>query len=180
MARCRRVTRAAFTLIELLVVIAIVGLLVALLIPAVQASREAARRNSCLNHIHQLGVALHQYSDAHGRLPPASTSPVDVGVWNYVAGENVHLHSWAGMLLPFIEESSLHGTIDFEKSSLAPANRAVAATVLSIYRCPTFEGSDYSQGSKYLEISKHFAIRNYVALGSTTVGTLWEQAAGGK
>ncbi|MGD9719824.1 MAG: DUF1559 domain-containing protein [Pirellulales bacterium] len=180
MAHRRRLARAAFTLIELLVVIAIIGLLVALLIPAVQASREAARRNSCLNHIHQIGVALHLYSDAHGRLPPASTSPVDVGVWNYANDSAVHLHSWAGLLLPFIEETSLHGTIDFEASALAPANRDVAATILPVYRCPTFDGSDYSRGAKYLELSEHFAIRNYVALGSTTVGTLWGPADDGQ
>jgi prepilin-type N-terminal cleavage/methylation domain-containing protein len=179
MARNSR-ARCAFTLVELLVVIAIIGLLIAMLLPAVQASRESARRTQCLNNLKQLGIALHHYADVHLRLPPASTSPVDIGVWNYASNPSVHLHSWAALILPFLEETSLHGTVDFDASSLAPANRAAAATIVSSYRCPSFAGLDYSQGKKYLDISKHFAIRNYVALGSTNVGTLWAPDADGK
>jgi prepilin-type N-terminal cleavage/methylation domain-containing protein len=173
-------SRRALTLIELLVVAAIIGLLVALLLPAIQASRESARRAQCLNNFKQLGIALHNYADVHGQLPSASTSPVDVGVWNFANDPTVHLHSWAGMLLPYLEESSLHGTIDFHASSLAPANRDVAATLVATYRCPSFVGQDYSQGKKYLELYDRFAIRNYVALGSTSVGTLWGPGIDGK
>ena len=165
--------RRGFTLIELLVVIAIIGLLVALLLPAIQASRESARRAQCLDHMKQLGIALHHYADAHLRLPPASTSPVDVGVWNYAFDPTVHLHSWAGLILPYIEEGSLHGTMNFGVSSLDPVNRAAAATIVPVYRCPSFVGDDYSQGAKYRALDEPFAIRNYVALGSTNVGTLW-------
>src|SRR5262245_597747 len=75
----------AFTLVELLVVIAIIGVLVGLLLPAVQAAREAARQSQCLSNLKQVGVALQSYSNAHGRLPPASTSPLDFGVWSYAA-----------------------------------------------------------------------------------------------
>ncbi|MEX2114157.1 MAG: DUF1559 domain-containing protein [Pirellulales bacterium] len=172
MLRCAR-AKHAFTLIELLVVIGIIGLLIGLLLPAVQASREAARRAQCANHLKQLGLAMLNYADVHTLLPPASTSPVDVGVWNIASDPSAHLHSWAGLLLPYLEEGSLHATIDFKVSSLAPENRVAAATIVPVYRCPSFVGTDYSQGPKYLELSDRLAIRNYVALGATDVGTLW-------
>jgi prepilin-type N-terminal cleavage/methylation domain-containing protein len=169
--------RRGFTLIELLVVIAIIGLLVALLLPAIQASRETARRAQCLNHLKQIGIAVSNYADQQGRLPPASTSPLELGVWNYAADPSVHLHSWASMILPFVEESSLRGTIDPNASALAPANRRAAATIVPTYRCPSFAGSDYSIEPKYTAIAPTFAIRNYVALGATTIGSLWEPVA---
>ncbi|HEV3022453.1 MAG TPA: DUF1559 domain-containing protein, partial [Pirellulales bacterium] len=162
-----------FTLVELLVVMAIIGLLAGLLLPAVQAARESARRAHCLNNLKQLGLALANYTDSLGRLPPASTSPVDVGVWNYATDPSVHLHSWASMILPFLEDSSLHGIIDFNRSSLDAANRQAAATVVPVYHCPSFAGDDYSREPKYLALSKTMAIRNYVALGATDVGSLW-------
>jgi prepilin-type N-terminal cleavage/methylation domain-containing protein len=161
------------TLIELLVVIALLGLLIALLLPAIQAARESARRTHCLNNLKQLAVGLHSYCDALGRLPSASTSPVDVGVWNFETDPGVHLHSWAGLILPFLEESSLGRTIDYNVSALAAANRQAAATVVSVYRCPSFLGGDYSEDPKYTLMSPTMAIRNYVALGATTVGSLW-------
>jgi len=169
-----------FTLVELLVVIAIIGLLVALLLPAVQASREGGRRSQCLNNLKQLGLALQTYADAHHRFPSASTSPVDVGVWNYEADPTVHLHSWASLILPYLEDSSLQGIIDYRVSSLDPANRTAAAKVLSTYRCPSFQGLDFSKEPKYLAIADNFAIRNYIALGATDVGKLWGPGPDGK
>jgi prepilin-type N-terminal cleavage/methylation domain-containing protein len=169
-----------FTLVELLAVIAIVGLLVSLLLPAVQAARESARRAQCLNNLKQIGLALHGYADSHGRLPPASTSAVDVGVWNYESDPTVRLHSWAALVLPFLEESSLGGSIDFKVSSLDPANRPAAATIVSVFRCPSFAGSDYSLEPKYTALSPTMAIRNYVALGATNVGKLWGPGPDGR
>lgn len=172
--------RRGFTIVELLVVIAIIGLMVALVLPAVQAARENARRSQCLNHLKQLGLALHTYADTHRRLPPASTSAVDVGVWNYESDPGVHLHSWASLVLPFLEEASLHASIDYNISALAAGNRQAATTVVSLYRCPSFMGSDFSEEPKYTAISRSLAIRNYVALGATTVGSLWGPGVDGR
>ncbi len=171
--------RRGFTIVELLVVIAIIGLLTGLLVPAVQAARESARRTSCLNNLKQIGLALHHYSDAHGRLPPSSTSAVDFGVWNYASDPAVHLHSWRSLILPYAEGENLARSIDYERSSLATENRPAAATVVPFYRCASFSGRDYSDEPKYTALSANFAIANYVALGATTVGKLWEPSASG-
>ncbi|MEX0978004.1 MAG: DUF1559 domain-containing protein [Pirellulales bacterium] len=171
--------RRGFTLIELLVVIAIIGLLVALLLPAIQAARESARRTHCLTNLEQIGLALQHYADAHRRLPPASTSDVDFGVWSFAADPNIHLHSWRSLILPFVEDSTLHGMVDYTISALAPGNRLAAATVVTLYRCPSFDGFDFSREKKYAAISPNFAIANYVALGATTVGSLWEPGPDG-
>ena len=94
--------RSAFTLVELLVVIAIIGILVALLLPAVQAAREAARRMSCGNNMKQLGLALHNYHDVYRRLPPMAFYP------KTVVGDDWSLHA---RLLPYLEQASLHNFI---------------------------------------------------------------------
>jgi prepilin-type N-terminal cleavage/methylation domain-containing protein len=172
--------RRAFTLIELLAVVAIIGVLVALLLPAIQASREAARRSNCVNNLKQLGIALHNYADTYARLPPASTSPVDVGVWNYATDPTVHLHSWAGLILPFIEEEPLWRSIDFNRSSLAPENQPAASRQINAFRCPSYTGNEFSTNKKYVAISPNFAIRNYVALGASTIGSLWAPGVDGK
>jgi prepilin-type N-terminal cleavage/methylation domain-containing protein len=165
--------RRGFTLVELLVVIAIMGLLIALLLPAVQAARESARRTHCLNNLKQIGVALHAYADVHRRLPPASTSDVDFGVWNYAADPAVHLHSWRSLILPYVEGSNLAQYVDYKISALAPGNRRAAETIVTLYRCPSYAGRDFSQEKKYTAISQFFTIANYVAMGATTVGSLW-------
>lgn len=170
--------RRGFTLVELLVVIAIIGLLVALLLPAIQAARESARRAHCLNNLAQIGVALQHYANAHHRLPPASTSDVDFGVWSYAADPTVHLHSWRSLILPFVEGSNLAQFVDYNDSALAAGNRRAASTVVPLYRCPSFAGLDFSRESKYTAISREFAIANYMAMGATTVGSLWGPAAG--
>jgi prepilin-type N-terminal cleavage/methylation domain-containing protein len=112
---------AGFTLVELLVVIAIIGVLVALLLPAIQGAREAARRSQCQNNLHQMGFAMQNYHGARGSFPPAFLKP---GNWG-----------WSVWLLPFIEERNLYATLD-------PAHTVISVSPsttkpLSAFLCPS-------------------------------------------
>lgn len=167
--------RSGFTLVELLVVIAIIGILVGLLLPAVQAAREAARRMQCSNNLRQMGLAIHNYEGAIKRLPPSSTSGFGRGVWNWpgtsVSDPTIHLHSFASLILPYLEGSNLYNNIDYNVSALAPANRAIANQRLPFYRCPSYAGREFSMDPLYVTRVGYaqFAIRNYVAIGARTV-----------
>lgn len=116
---------AGFTLVELLVVIAIIGILVALLLPAVQAARESARRMSCGNNLRQISVATHSYHDTHGYLPPASTAPNLAGSSGFAA------------ILPFIEQNNAFQLYDFSKGNSDPVNMAVVSQRIPTFICPS-------------------------------------------
>ncbi|MGV2334987.1 MAG UNVERIFIED_CONTAM: DUF1559 domain-containing protein [Planctomycetaceae bacterium] len=100
-----------FTLIELLVVIAIIAILVALLLPAVQQAREAARRTQCKNNLKQLGLALHNYHDTHGRFPPTQIMTAYLGPNN--TSPQPRNHTWVSLVLPFLEQANLYQSINF-------------------------------------------------------------------
>ncbi len=107
----RPLSRKGFTLIELLVVIAIIGVLIALLLPAVQRVREAANRVWCLNNMKQLGLALHNYHDVYGRFPPSC----DYGLAPYLTGTNkgyTPYWSWMARIMPFFEQDNLYREAD--------------------------------------------------------------------
>lgn len=134
--------RPAFTLVELLVVIGIIGMLVALLLPAVQAAREAARRASCLNNLRQMGIGLHSYHDALGTFPPGGIEP-----WTPLKPNGRQL-AWSVFLLPYVEQKPLYDRLDTSKAYDAPENSAAAATVLSIYVCPSVPGGKKLQSGR--------------------------------
>ncbi len=116
-----------FTLVELLVVIAVIGVLVAMLLPAVQAAREAARRTHCQSNLHQIGTALLNYEQQHKELP--------IGIIGYAAPQL--LISWNVQLLPFIEHESLWEQYRLDLPSYEPPNRELGSVVLSIFLCPS-------------------------------------------
>jgi prepilin-type N-terminal cleavage/methylation domain-containing protein/prepilin-type processing-associated H-X9-DG protein len=135
-ARCAA-ARRAFTLVELLVVIAIVGLLIALLLPAVQSAREAGRRISCSNNQHQIGLALLAFHDEHQAFPQGGVEVRSLrlpdGTLRYPNGRQL---AWSAYILPYLEEKGLDHQIDFTKAFDSKQNALVAARILPVYLCP--------------------------------------------
>jgi prepilin-type processing-associated H-X9-DG protein len=119
--------------VELLVVIAIIGILVALLLPAVQAAREAARRMSCLNNLSQLILAVQNYEMAH-RLYPPGTIDEQGPIQNVPQGYH---HSWIVQILPYIEEQTTYNHVNFGASVYDDSNAAVRQVGIEILRCPS-------------------------------------------
>ena len=132
--RAGRCVRSAFTLVELLVVIAIIGVLVALLLPAIQAAREAARRSSCTNNLKQFGIALHNYHDTLTAFPPGACMGSPVSLDNIYAGAHT-------LLLPFFEEAGLKGLYN-NKRSWQRQSVTVVSTVVPVFFCPSCGGEN--------------------------------------
>jgi prepilin-type N-terminal cleavage/methylation domain-containing protein/prepilin-type processing-associated H-X9-DG protein len=130
--------RFGFTLIELLVVIAIIGVLIGLLLPAVQKVREAANRASCQNNLHQIGLALHNYHDSQGSFPSGYRCPQPQANPDYTSPG----WGWAALLLPFIEQGNLARQINFALPIEDPSNLAARTMIVKLYVCP----SDRSTG----------------------------------
>ena len=126
----------AFTLVELLVVIAIIGTLVGLLLPAVQAAREAARRCSCLNNTTQLGLALHNHEFHTGHFPAGVTNP-DGPIRNEAVGQHV---SWTVHVLPYMEQNSLFRMFDQQAGAYAEINDKLRRSNIAVLRCPSSPG----------------------------------------
>jgi prepilin-type processing-associated H-X9-DG protein len=133
--------------VELLVVMAVIGVLVALLLPAVQSAREAARRVACSNHLKQLGLALHHFHDIHRRFPAGRGAPLPV-----VFSAQAHL-------LPYMEEENLQDLIDFSSAPTTfsvpgttydgSANYLAATTAVAVLQCPSDTGSGRVSGSPF-------------------------------
>jgi prepilin-type N-terminal cleavage/methylation domain-containing protein/prepilin-type processing-associated H-X9-DG protein len=159
--------RAGFTLVELLVAIAIIGILVALLLPAIQQARESARRMHCANNLKQLALATHGYTDMHGKLPPSGiveekTLSSQGHVYPVFDQRSGKMFSWAVLLLPFVEENNLYNLFDQSKTILEQPNEPQQHTVPT-YLCP----SDAARSAFYADPeftgNKRFAKGNYAA-----------------
>lgn len=150
-SKCKR---SAFTLVELLVVIAIIGILVALLLPAVQAARESARRTQCQNNLHNLGIGAQNYNDTHKSYPTGFSNPRKAnGAEEYTSGMQMtasnarFFANWAIEILPYVEEQPLYDSFVLydEGPTVGTAlndfpNRAGRGTVLSYMLCPSDNG----------------------------------------
>ena len=118
--------RHAFTLIELLIVIAIMGVMIALLLPAVQMSRQAADRMKCADNLKQLGIAFHSYHDAIGNFPSA-----------HVETNTVYYEGWGIMILPYIEQGNLYNQYNLKLANVDPNNLPVLQTPVVTFNCPS-------------------------------------------
>lgn len=132
MIRVTARVRAGFTLIELLVVIAVIAILIAMLVPAVQKVRESAARTQCSNNLHQIGVALHNYHTAQGRLPPGVELNVSKHCGADCRGTAIYV-----LLLPYLEQADLFAMYRLDEPWTSAANTAVGARPMAIYRCPS-------------------------------------------
>lgn len=138
----RRPLPTGFTLVELLVVIAIIGILIGMLLPAVQSVREAARRTACTNNLRQLGLALHNYESALGEFPASRLGP-DFSVNSSVTeqfGATSPFQSWTTTMLPYMEQAGIGSQYDFESpwfDDASSGNYDLIQNQLSIFQCPS-------------------------------------------
>jgi prepilin-type N-terminal cleavage/methylation domain-containing protein len=158
----RRGARRAFTLIELLVVIAVIAILMALLLPAVQQAREAARRTECKNHLKQLALAVHNYESAFRKLPINRYGDYSYSsVWNY-AYEDSYSWSWLATILPYIDQAPLWNAADIPHVQLKDSPH-ISATIPT-FTCPsdTLHGSGpRHERSHYLRTNPLVGMTNY-------------------
>ena len=161
---------AGLTLVELLVVTTIIGILIALLLPAVQAAREAARNMQCQNNLKQLGLAVLNYESAHGVLPPASQwDAADMPALPFHAAGAFRIN-WVGLVLPFLDQQPLYDSVNKSAYVSDPTNTAYRGTRLAVMLCPSdaynqtpFNGSKSSETASF---GDGWARGNYAANAS--------------
>ena len=163
----------AFTLVELLVVIAIIGMLIALLLPAVQAAREAARRMQCSNHQKQWGLALHNFHDVHDAFPKLGDR--DLHTWTF---------SVQAKLLPFIEGQNIYADIDFKEplfeahgdhNHLNHRFEELVKAFISVLRCPSDGGSyNFTVNTQHGSSGDEVTGGNYVVCTGSGTGTNYD------
>lgn len=160
MSRTHR--RSAFSLIELLVLLAILGVLIALLLPAVQRVREAASRVRCCNNMRQLGIALHHYHSVAGQFPQAYNE-----YWNFFAPTDEPVppdprprRSWAGFILPYLEQQTLEAT----------GAQSSQGAAVELFLCPSEgrSGGNVSKGGSFSYLGSRFGLTSYLAVEGST------------
>lgn len=155
--------RTGFTLIELLVVIAVIGILIALLLPAVQQAREAARRTQCKNNLRQIALALHNYHDRSGSFPPSSVvdgNGLDTGWW-----------SWVVRVLPDLDQQPLYSQLDLNEDIWTNCHkyRALTSIKLSVLICPSDpHGERVYESEEDCAGGEAYALTNYLACRGST------------
>ncbi|MGL6225556.1 MAG: DUF1559 domain-containing protein [Thermoguttaceae bacterium] len=177
------IPRSAFTLVELLVVLAIIGLLISLLLPAVNAARESARRMSCSNNLHQIGLAIHNYHDVTKHLPPGQQAEKEFCT-NF---------GWSALILPQIERTGLQEELDFKKTIIDGAdesgegqygNALLGATPLSVFLCPTSPDDKTIRCEDYLTSEAEYGVAyvraqsHYSGVCSERITKMGQEAGG--
>lgn len=174
---CHPFPSAGFTLVELLVVVAIISLLITLLLPAVQSSREAVRRAQCSNNMKQLGLACASYESQNGCFPPSSYFPAGVEP----AYSRTHLRNWIISILPFLEQQSLYDSFNLAAPINDSSNRVPRGTEIATMKCPADVGHNVRFTSTTAAEGDNWARGNYAANASMgfnqTSGDPW--SAGG-
>jgi prepilin-type N-terminal cleavage/methylation domain-containing protein/prepilin-type processing-associated H-X9-DG protein len=168
----RNERRAGFTLVELLVVIAIIGILIALLLPAVNMAREAARRTQCRNNLKQIGLGLHGFLTSYGAFPPGEKKPCKT--CNTTAG-------WGLQILPFMEQSSVYNQINFNSDLCGPTNRQAVSTVIPTFLCPSdyfLEATRTSDGHLGQEIGATVDSTGMTHYADIKADGIWNAATG--
>lgn len=161
------VSRPGFTLVELLVVIAIIGVLIGLLLPAVQAARESARRVQCANNLKQIGLAIHHYHDLYGVFPSGNLpQPNDAPSW-----------AWSALLLPELEQQNLHDRLGIARGApLFAVGDPIGDITVKSYRCPSDMSTVTTTVWGGTNCQEGYQVSNYAGVWMATVPGPWGAA----
>ena len=146
--------KPGFTLVELLVVIAIIGILVALLLPAIQSAREAARRAQCVNNLRQQAIACQMFHDAK-KVFPDGGGESGIITW-----------AWGALVLPYAEEANAQNLINFKAGFNSPVNRQANRTLFPMYQCPSSPPNTLVTATVHIPGEQDAASTNYLAVGT--------------
>lgn len=182
-----RALRLGLTLVELIVALAIIGILIALLLPAIQAAREAARRTQCANNLKQMALAMLMYESANAQFPASSTQK-ELSATAPAPGSSNKDGKGAGFsflvaVLPYLEQQALYEKVNFKSWPYdgSDDHKLVAAVRMIVYRCPSDAGPNFAQAPEYPKDSQ--AIANYTGIGATHAASLYrteKEPIGGK